>query len=325
MNLSIQHHLYSNTSKDFSLKDYYPFGMVMPERRFSSENYRFGFGGEEQDVELYGNDNSYNYSLRMYDPRIMRFMSSDPLFQKFPYYSTYQFAGNSPIRNVDLEGAEDLPNEICNAAKNWGHNMIKVAVDYMVTKAVSTVYDAGKQKVEERLDEMVDSKNTKQGMTGVAGEYILGVGPESRSFGPDHPLTQSLAKSDLAVSAKKGFLEQNAYALKKGDLKSVTPFSDLMTWGLTGFFDDSGVLTESLDNASQMTGSATFTLSLSPDGKTFNYHVYDTKNEWSFKYHGKLSILGIIPDNHLREDGVMMGTTEQTYDWSEKFDATEYK
>src|ERR1700761_3896004 len=35
-----------------------------------------------------------------------KFLSVDPLAVKFPYYSPYQFAGNTPIRASDLDGLE---------------------------------------------------------------------------------------------------------------------------------------------------------------------------------------------------------------------------
>ncbi|MCU0391428.1 MAG: hypothetical protein MUE81_09945 [Thermoflexibacter sp.] len=35
-----------------------------------------------------------------------RFLSIDPLARQFPYYSPYQFAGNTPIQAIDLDGAE---------------------------------------------------------------------------------------------------------------------------------------------------------------------------------------------------------------------------
>jgi hypothetical protein len=35
-------------------------------------------------------------------------MSVDPLAPKFPFYTPYQFSGNKPISNIDLDGREDL-------------------------------------------------------------------------------------------------------------------------------------------------------------------------------------------------------------------------
>ncbi len=43
----------------------------------------------------------------MHDPRVGRFFAVDPLTKKYPFYSPYQFAGNTPIQSIDLEGLED--------------------------------------------------------------------------------------------------------------------------------------------------------------------------------------------------------------------------
>ncbi len=36
-----------------------------------------------------------------------RFLSVDPLFKSFPWYTRYQFAGNKPIAAIDLDGLEE--------------------------------------------------------------------------------------------------------------------------------------------------------------------------------------------------------------------------
>ncbi len=43
----------------------------------------------------------------MHDPRVGRFFATDPLESKYPWYSPYQFGGNSPIMSVELEGLEE--------------------------------------------------------------------------------------------------------------------------------------------------------------------------------------------------------------------------
>nr|WP_315248573.1 RHS repeat-associated core domain-containing protein [uncultured Flavobacterium sp.] len=86
--------------------DYYPFGMIVPSRHGSAESYRYGFNGKELDNELKGEGNSINYEARMQDTRVGRFLSIDPLFKAFAWFSPYQFAGNSPISCVDLDGLE---------------------------------------------------------------------------------------------------------------------------------------------------------------------------------------------------------------------------
>lgn len=70
--------------------------------------YRYGFNGKEMDSEIKGTGNQYDYGFRIYDPRIGRFLSVDPLTQKFPFYTPYQFSGNKPIWALDLDGQEDV-------------------------------------------------------------------------------------------------------------------------------------------------------------------------------------------------------------------------
>ena len=89
-----------------SLKDYYPFGMLMPGRTFSSDGYRFGFNGQENDDEIHGKGNHYEFKYRMHDSRLGRFLSVDPLTSKFAYNSPYAFAENRVIDGMELEGLE---------------------------------------------------------------------------------------------------------------------------------------------------------------------------------------------------------------------------
>lgn len=44
--------------------------------------------------------------MRIYDPRLGKFLSVDPITKKFPELTPYQFASNTPIRAIDLDGLE---------------------------------------------------------------------------------------------------------------------------------------------------------------------------------------------------------------------------
>ena len=70
--------------------------------------YRFGFNGKEGDDEVYGNGNEQDYGMRIYNPRLGRFFSVDPLTKSFPSLSVYQYASNSPIAHVDYDGLEAM-------------------------------------------------------------------------------------------------------------------------------------------------------------------------------------------------------------------------
>jgi RHS repeat-associated protein len=89
----------------FSLNDYYVFGAA--KRWSGSEGYRYGFNGKENDNEVKGEGNQQDYGMRIYDPRLGKFLSVDPLTKDYPWYTPYQFAGNKPIRYVDIDGMEE--------------------------------------------------------------------------------------------------------------------------------------------------------------------------------------------------------------------------
>ncbi|WP_165806452.1 RHS repeat-associated core domain-containing protein [Chitinophaga parva] len=87
--------------------DYYPFGSLMPGRSYDSDKaYRYGFNGKENDNEVKGEGDQQDYGMRVYDPRLGRFLSIDPLHSKYPELTPFQFASNSPVQGIDLDGEE---------------------------------------------------------------------------------------------------------------------------------------------------------------------------------------------------------------------------
>ncbi|PQJ22568.1 RHS repeat domain-containing protein [Nonlabens xylanidelens] len=90
------------------VNDYYPGGMLLPNRHGSvdSDSYRYGFQGQEKDDEIKGEGNSYNYKYRMHDPRLMRFFAVDPLSKQYSWNSPYAFSENRVIDGIELEGLE---------------------------------------------------------------------------------------------------------------------------------------------------------------------------------------------------------------------------
>ena len=91
--------------------DYYAFGMQRKHYDAGIYYYRYGFNGKENDRDVKGEGNQQDYGMRIYDPRVGRFYSIDPLQKKYPELTPYQFASNSPVRHIDLDGLEALlPN-----------------------------------------------------------------------------------------------------------------------------------------------------------------------------------------------------------------------
>lgn len=58
----------------------------------------------EKDDEIKGSGNSLDFGARIYDPRLGRFLSLDPLIHQFADISGYLYAINSPISFIDENG-----------------------------------------------------------------------------------------------------------------------------------------------------------------------------------------------------------------------------
>ena len=105
-----------------SANDYYPFGMVMGggtntngsdkigDRAYQNTTfgYRYGFNGKEDDKDFGDKQLIQDYGFRLYNPAIARFLSVDPLSPSYPMLTPYQFASNSPIIAIDLDGLEAI-------------------------------------------------------------------------------------------------------------------------------------------------------------------------------------------------------------------------
>jgi len=64
----------------------------------------FGYGGKEKDNEIKGEGNSLDFGARIYDSRLGRWLSTDPLQSKYPDVSPYSYCYNNPIHFTDENG-----------------------------------------------------------------------------------------------------------------------------------------------------------------------------------------------------------------------------
>jgi RHS repeat-associated protein len=98
---------------------YYAFGSAINEMQYKSDtggSYRYGFNNKETDTET----DLQDYGFRIYNPSICKFLSVDPLADDYPWYTPYQFAGNKPLRYIDLDGLEEadpIPESYWNNSK----------------------------------------------------------------------------------------------------------------------------------------------------------------------------------------------------------------
>lgn len=125
-----------NALKIFEENNYYPFGLShknynMGQRTYNKTGgetvvvcsscptgYKYKFQGQERQDELGLNWDSFKW--RNYDMAIGRFMSIDPLSEKYNYQSHYNFSENRVIDCRELEGLE--------AVKSTDGNVVNVTV-----------------------------------------------------------------------------------------------------------------------------------------------------------------------------------------------------
>jgi RHS repeat-associated protein len=89
-----------------SYEEYYPFGTSSFQAGRSAvevQAKRYRYVGKERD-EHTGLD---EYGARYYASWLCRFVSVDALKDKYPFYTTYQYAGNKPVSFIDLDGLEE--------------------------------------------------------------------------------------------------------------------------------------------------------------------------------------------------------------------------
>ena len=243
-----QQHSSDNANVDFweadvaTANDYFPFGMVMPGRKYENGNgYRYGFNGKENDNEVKGEGNQQDYGMRIYDPRLGRFLSVDPLTRKFPYYSTYQFSGNSPIKFIDLDGGEPqnsdndqlkgkeskmyLPNlafsltggdkkYFWQTGASYGEEVIKVDKSKFFTNNPSDkmgrYVNTNSQFIVKKENKFLTEKDL---VNKLLGDFLWGKGPENTVF-PHNGKFSNLLKSSVAVG--EGLVAWNKAGKKDG-------------------------------------------------------------------------------------------------------------
>ena len=181
--------------------NYYPFGMLQPERSWSTEKYRYGFNGKEMDNEVRenpttgtsGTGNHYDYGFRGYDPRSTRFLSVDPLTPDYPAWTPYAFAMNRVIDGVDLDGLEYFYAADGRFLGRTGTSTtVHVVMNSDVTNEIAIQgikdYNAGKiaddvwqQKINQDTRNLeINHRNFIKRAATVYGESSVGYGVKSR-------------------------------------------------------------------------------------------------------------------------------------------------
>jgi RHS repeat-associated protein len=85
---------------------------------------------EKNDEQTKG---SYDYGARIYDSRICKWLSIDPLFAEYNDLSPYHLSGLNPILNVDVDGRKFIASNLgaddffrANLNRNFGNTIIRI-------------------------------------------------------------------------------------------------------------------------------------------------------------------------------------------------------
>ena len=83
-----------------------PFGMTMPGRSYNAHTYRHGFTGHEKENDLA--EGIYTTEYRLYDTRVGRWLSVDPLWLDNVGESPYLYCSGMPMIYFDPDGREKI-------------------------------------------------------------------------------------------------------------------------------------------------------------------------------------------------------------------------
>jgi len=149
----------------------------MPGRKYSQSSltYRYGFNGKEKASEITSDD--YDFGERIYDGRLGRWLSVDPLEGKNVSWTPYVFCGNNPIVFVDPDGRDwilSTGNKVYWYGGKYGDKSIVIKI-YKATSGVkmATFTDGKKRNLQ-----FANEQNIKGGGPTVEGKYRLNLIPD---------------------------------------------------------------------------------------------------------------------------------------------------
>jgi RHS repeat-associated protein len=210
---------------------YLPFGEDWVDQRNSTWNAPYTFSGKEKDMET-----GYGYfGARYYDSGLSIWLSVDPMSDKYPSMSPYNYCANNPVILVDPDGKKFIEgNDIINwfiensnsIIKNYNNQLTKLNSWTPKTFIGRRIKDNQINKIEEwkkecetalcEVEEM--SKSDVQYSLIIGGQYdsvngTTEVGGYTKSEGEEHIITMYVKdRNDIGTIAhelKHGYQFEN--------------------------------------------------------------------------------------------------------------------
>jgi hypothetical protein len=117
--------------------------------------------------------------MRMYDARVCRFISVDPISKKYPELTPYQFASNRPIQAIDLDGLEAYLSNSGDFVK-WGPDKTQSAPVILLQDKKEIQVGLNVQQFQNRVYWITGEGGTKNG---IASAYYAHTIKNAKEYG----------------------------------------------------------------------------------------------------------------------------------------------
>jgi len=145
--------------------DYYPYGMSMGGNRHvvASADPRYNFTGKERDVETATTTSQGldYFGARYYDSWRGQWLQVDPLTNKYPGMSPFNYCGNNPVIFIDPNGMEWANEDDKSEAQKMMERILKRQQEIekkrsdLQSEILASIMDADKaKKLQEKMDDL---------------------------------------------------------------------------------------------------------------------------------------------------------------------------
>jgi putative chitinase len=177
-----------------------------------------------------------DYGARIYDPRVGRFLSRDPLSLKYPMLTPYQFASDRPIDGVDQDGLEYISTadaNISSAEKNKD-NTYTLKIGDQTIKSPGTVSYNGNDYY--NIGQNLYKTDKGISLTGTSDQKITSFFVTEDQMKSIFSGAKASVRNDITNSLNTNMNSYGVDSYKK--LSQFLGQAGEETWGLTTFSED---------------------------------------------------------------------------------------